>query len=68
MLKNSVGLVRDSKQGPLAPTARIIPLDQLADIRYPYQVYTHTHCLTEYVVVIYCYNYIFLPDNRTEEY
>ena len=39
MLKNTVGLVRDSNPGPLAPKARIIPLDQRADILHPYQVY-----------------------------
>ena len=39
MLKNYVGLVRDLNPGPLAPKARIIPLDQRADILYPYQVY-----------------------------
>ena len=36
-----VGLVRDSNPGPLAPKARIIPLDQRADIdmlvRKPYE-------------------------------
>ena len=36
-----IGLVRDSNPGPLAPKARIIPLDQRADIdmfvRKPYE-------------------------------
>ena len=33
--KNIHGLVRDSNPGPLAPKARIIPLDQLATYTYP---------------------------------
>ena len=30
--KRKIGLVRDLNPGPLAPKARIIPLDQRADI------------------------------------
>ena len=33
-VKEKVGLVRDSNPGPLAPEARIIPLDQRANNSY----------------------------------
>ena len=33
-IKEKVGLIRDSNPGPLAPEARIIPLDQRANNTY----------------------------------